>query len=119
MSAAGRQVAGDAMRTHGHEVHRSTVARSIACTLGAAICAIFPASPAHAQEPGQIVIVTTDQFADPVVGAVFEALASDLDGFFEPNDPDGDPGVAECTTDAAGECVLGPLSAGEYYVREL
>jgi hypothetical protein len=120
MSAFGQKVAGDtAENSWVMNLTSSIVARSIACTLGAAICTMLPASPAHAQEPGQIVIVKTDQFADPVAGAVFEALASDLDDSFEPNDPDGDPGVAECTTDADGECVLGPLTAGEYYVREL
>ncbi len=101
------------------EFSSSTVARSIACALAATVWCILPAFPAHAQEPGQIVIVKTDQFADPVAGAVFEALASDGDDSFEPNEVDGDPGLAECTTDPDGECVLGPLTAGEYYVREL
>ena len=96
----------------------STFVRTIACGLAATTCGLLTALPAYAQEPGEIRIVKTDQFADPVVGAVFQAFASDGDIGFEPEDPDGDPLVAECTTDAAGECVLGPLPAGEYFVRE-
>ncbi|MGH9038826.1 MAG: prealbumin-like fold domain-containing protein [Acidimicrobiia bacterium] len=97
---------------------RSQLARSLACTLAGAVAGILPATPAHAAE-GRILIVKTDQFAEPVAGAVFEAFLSDGDGSFEPDEVDGDAKAAECTSENDGECNLGPLADGDYFVREL
>ncbi len=106
----------------GRSVHRTpgpNLARSLAGTLAGTVCALLLAAPAQAAEPGRIVIEKTDQFADPVAGAVFEAFASDGDGVFEPDQAGGDAKATECTSDAGGTCALGPLVAGEYFVREL
>ena len=100
-------------------VRQGTV-RALAPGLAGILCAVLAfAAPAQAAEPGQILIVKTDQFADPVAGAVFEAFLSDGDGSFEPDEVDGDAKAAECTSAADGECILGPLTAGDYFVREL
>ena len=97
----------------------TTFARGLLCTLATAAGSLLLPAAAQAAEPGQIVIEKTDQFADPVAGAVFEALLSDGDGRFEPDAGDGDAKAAECTSDAAGRCVLGPVAPGGYFVREL